>query len=223
MPKSAAVLFDLDGTLVDSAPPMTRALNRLVLRRGVSPVDVSAVRRWISLGGETMLRGALGDQVGDMAETLEEFRDILRNDIADPADLFPGTIEMLKNLKDAGHARGICTNKREDIAVPYAQGLGISEYFDGYIVGGAPGRKLKPAPFVAEMLLAKMGRDLQDAIFVGDSEVDAETAAAAGIPFVLVTFGYPSGEMSAIAAAARVDDFYALTGVIATLCEKIPC
>src|SRR5271163_2723616 len=116
----AAILFDLDGTLVDSAPPMTKGLNELAVRRGAPPVEVATVRKWVSLGGETMLRGALGDHVGDIAQTLEEFREILRGHTADPTDLFPGAVETLAALKQAGHCIGICTNKRENIAVPYA-------------------------------------------------------------------------------------------------------
>jgi phosphoglycolate phosphatase len=200
-----AILFDLDGTLVDSAPSMTRALNEMAQRRGTPPVEASSVRRWVSLGGEVMLRGALGDQT-DPVSDLEELRNILRQQTADPGDLYPGVPAMLAALRQDGYRLAICTNKREDIAVPYLAGLGIADYFEA-IIGGAQGRRLKPDPQLAHMALEQLSAQPGEAIFVGDSEIDAETAAAAGTRFVLVTFGYPHGEIDAIAANVRIDSF----------------
>jgi len=215
-PASAgAILFDLDGTLVDSAPAMTRGLNEMTRRRGAPPVDVASVRRWVSVGGEAMLRHALGaqpDPVGD----LEEFRDILRGQTADPADLYPGVTAMLADLKQQSYRIAVCTNKREDIAVPYVAGLGIGSHLD-CVVGGAPGRRLKPDPELARMALERLRVGARETIFVGDSEIDAETALAAGFPFVLVTFGYPHGDVAAIPADARLDGFDALPDLVGAM------
>lgn len=214
---AAAVLFDLDGTLVDSAPSLTRGLNEIARRRGTADVEIVDVRRWISLGGETMLRGALGDRV-NMDCDLDEFRDILRSQTADPSDLFPGVVETLRQLKAKGIATAICTNKREDIAVPYADGLGIARYFDA-IVGGAPGRKLKPDPSIVELTLQRLGSNCPKAIFVGDSEVDAATAFAANMPFVLVEFGYPTGPLSSIACTRRISRFDDLVAAVGEMTD----
>ena len=210
-----AVVFDMDGTLVDSAPSMTRALNEMAQRRGIDGVDVAAVRRWVSLGGEVMLRGALGETV-ELPADLDELRGILRAQTADPADLYHGAVSTLAILRDNGYRVGICTNKREDIAVPYAAGLGITEYLDA-IVGGADGRSLKPDPELAHLTLARLGARACEAVFVGDSEIDADTAAAAGIPFVLVTFGYPHGDLCAIRADVRVDHLREVLSAVSEL------
>lgn len=205
---AGAILFDLDGTLVDSAPAMTRGLNEMTRRRGAPSVEVASVRRWVSLGGEAMLRGVFGakaDPIGD----LDEFRDILRGQTADPADLYLGVPAVLAGLKQEGYRIAVCTNKREDIAVPYAAGLGIAGHLDA-IVGGAPGRQLKPDPQLAQMALERLGVGAHEAIFVGDSEIDAETALVVGLRFVLVTFGYPRGDIAAIPADARLSGFEAL-------------
>jgi phosphoglycolate phosphatase len=210
--KSAgAIVFDLDGTLVDSAPAMTRGLNEMTRRRGSPPVEVAAVRRWVSLGGEAMLRVALGAKADPLGD-LDEFRDILGSQIADPADLYPGVPAMLVALKQKGYRVAVCTNKREDIAVKYAADLGIAAHL-GAIVGGAPGRRLKPDPLMCQLALERLGIGAHEAIFVGDSEVDAETALAAGLPLVLVTFGYPHGDLAAIPADARIHRFDALPGL----------
>ena len=156
--------------------------------------------------------GAQADPVGD----LDEFRDILRGQTADPADLYPGVTAMLAALKQQGYRIAVCTNKREDIAVPYVAGLGIGPHLDA-IVGGAPGRRLKPDPELCHLALERLGAPAHQAIFVGDSEIDADTALAAGFPFVLVTFGYPHGDVAAIPADARLDGFNALPELVGAM------
>lgn len=210
-----AVIFDFDGTLVDSAPSMARALNDMARRRGAPPVALESVRRWVSLGGEAMLCGALGADI-DLAADLDELRRLLRKQTADPADLYPGVLQTLAALKEMDYRVGVCTNKREDIAIPYAAGLGIAPYLDT-IVGGADGRRLKPDPELARMALDQLGATPQESIFVGDSEIDAEAARNAGIPFVLVTFGYPHGDVAAIQAHARLVSLIGLADVVAKL------
>jgi len=212
---AGAILFDLDGTLVDSAPAMTRGLNEMTRRRGTPPVEVASVRQWVSLGGEAMLRGALGPKVDPLVD-LDEFRDILRCQTGDPADLYPGVPDALTALKQEGYRIAVCTNKREDIAVPYAADLSIAAHLDA-IVGGAPGRRLKPDPLLAHMALERLGAGAHEAIFVGDSEIDAETALAAGLRFALVTFGYPHGDIDGIPADARLDGFDALPSLAAAM------
>jgi phosphoglycolate phosphatase len=204
--RPAAILFDLDGTLVDSAPALLRGLNEFALRRGGNPVAEKDVRRWISLGGSEMIKGALGPKVGDPQADLDEFRAILRAQKGDTSDLYPGVVAVLQALRRAGHKIALCTNKREDIAIPLIADIGISPLIDA-VAGGANGHRLKPDRFLVDLALERLGYSGTDVVFVGDSEVDAETASGAGLPFVLVSFGYPVGDIDAIACAARIDDF----------------
>ncbi|UGT93991.1 HAD-IA family hydrolase [Mycobacterium ostraviense] len=194
---------------------MTRGLNEMARRRGAPPVEIASVRRWVSLGGEAMLRGAFGMQTDPIGD-LDQFRDILRRQRADPTDLYPGVHAMLTALRKRGYRTAICTNKREEIAVAYVAGLGIAAYFD-VIVGGAPGRELKPDPLLAHMALKQLGAQADEAILVGDSEIDADTAIAAGLRFVLVTFGYPHGNIDAIPADARLNSFDALPFLVSSM------
>ncbi len=213
MERSAAILFDLDGTLVDSAPSLTRGLNTFIRRRGGTPVAEKDVRRWISLGGGEMIKGALGDKGGDPVTDLNEFRAILRSQKGDPADLYPGVVKALQNLHSDGHKIALCTNKREDIAYPLIADLGIAPLIDA-VAGGANGHRLKPDRFLVDLALKRLIYGGKEIIFVGDSEVDAATAVNAGVPFVLVSFGYPVGRLEDMAYAARIDHFDALRQVV---------
>ena len=144
----AGIVFDFDGTLVDSAPSMARAINEMACRRGAPPVDVAAVRRFVSLGGTAMLTAALGEQTDPVAD-LDELRTLLREQDADPNDLYPGVVDTLAALKQDRYRIGVCTNKSEDIAVQYAAGLGIAGHLD-VIIGGAfvlvTSRRSEPTP-----------------------------------------------------------------------------
>ncbi|GAA0542135.1 HAD family hydrolase [Rhizomicrobium palustre] len=184
--------------------------------RGVPEVAVTEVRKWVSLGGENMLRGTFGEDIANLEQELDTLREILRGQKADPSDLFPGVIDALKTLKENGLYTAICTNKRENIAVPLASGLGIAPHLDA-IVGGAVGRLLKPDPSIVELTMSRLPVKPDRAAFVGDSEVDAETAAATGLPFILVNFGYPLGEIEDIPRGAMIEHFDELCPAICKL------
>lgn len=214
-----AILFDLDGTLIDSAPSLTRGLNVFVQRRGGAPVSDAEVRSWISLGGETMIRGALGDKAGNPETDIAEFRSILREQKGNPSDLFPGVAAALRALRQQGYKIALCTNKREDIANPLIRDLGIDHLIDG-VAGGAPGHTLKPSRFLADLALERIGYQGGAIVFVGDSEVDAETAAVAGFPFILVSFGYPVGDINAIVCQKKIDRFSDLPDAVENVLAK---
>ena len=212
---TGAILFDLDGTLVDSAPAMTRALNEMTRRRGAPAVDIASVRRWVSLGGEAMLRGALG-VTADPLSDLEEFRHILRGQTADPADLYPGVPGMLAALKQEGYCIAVCTNKRESLSRRLLQELELEGYFSA-IAGRDTFPVAKPDPGHLTGTIRLAGGEPSRAVMVGDSDVDVRTAKAASVPVVLVSFGYAGPPVSVAPPEAVIDHFDELHGSLASL------
>jgi phosphoglycolate phosphatase len=208
-----AIIFDLDGTLIDSAVQITVALNQLLARRGGAPVDKSQTRGWISLGATRLVAHALGECERDPVEDVVEFRALYGALTPDPADLFAGVADALSSLRDAGYRMGVCTAKPQGLAQRVLDGAGIAQFFDA-VVGGRDGMPAKPDPAQVYETLSLLGARAGNAIYVGDSEVDAEAAAAAGLPFLLATFGYAIGDAAKIQCAARFDDFGELPELI---------
>ena len=207
-----AIIFDLDGTLIDSAVQIAAAINRLRARRGGAPIAASHARGWISLGAAQLVASGLGALADEPVGDLAEFRAIYGALAPDPSDLYPHVPETLRALRNAGHRMAICTNKPEGLARRLIEGVGLAACFDG-LVGARPGLPSKPHPAPVREALALLGATAATAVYVGDSEVDAEAAAAAGLPFILATFGYAIGDPSAIARAAQFDDFRDLPGL----------
>jgi phosphoglycolate phosphatase len=212
----AAVIFDLDGTLVDSAPDIHASVNRMLQAEGEEALAFEMVKRFIGNGVPTLIervmaaRGRAGAAVH--ARWLARFMADYEAGSADLTRPYPGVIEALSGLAALGHDLGICTNKPERPARHVLQAFGMEGFFP-VVVGGdsLPLRKPDPAPLRAAAAALGAG----PVIFVGDSEVDAETAAAAGVPFLLFTEGYRKSPVEAIAHAARFDSFATLPDLVA--------
>jgi phosphoglycolate phosphatase len=213
-----AIIFDLDGTLIDSATPITAAVNELRARRGAPALDKSAVKSWISLGAAPLVAKALGDYAVDPVRDLAELRAIYGALRPDPAELFPDVGAALATLRDAGFRMAICTAKPHGLAERVVAGVGLAPFFDA-LVGGCERLPAKPHPAQAHECLSLLGVDADAAVYVGDSETDAEVALAADLPFFLATFGYAIGDLGAIACQARFDSYRDLPGLIAAHLE----
>jgi phosphoglycolate phosphatase len=200
-----AVIFDLDGTLVDSAKGIAGALNRVRAGRGLGPVALADVKRWVSHGAEQLVTFALDSTPASAAADLAAFRTVYANIPADPADLFPGALETVDALHGRGFHIGICTNKPQTLAVNIVKGLGLGP-FVAAVVGGAPDLEPKPDPAPLHRVMYRLGTVRDQVLYVGDSEVDAETAQSAGVAFVLVGHGYVIGPREEIQCAALIDE-----------------
>lgn len=211
----AAVLFDLDGTLVDSAPDLTTAINRMLADRQRSPMTEDRVREWIGNGARKLVARALAgkrDIQSEPAETeaaLARFFVHYTDCLVDKSVLYPGVHAGLKRLQALGLPLGVVTNKPGRFTVPLLEAMGLAEYFSVVVSGDTlPVRKPDPAPLLYAAEGLKVA--IQRCIYVGDSVADRGAAEAAGALLVRVPYGYP-GEVSAFAGhpqrlTLRVDE-----------------
>ncbi len=215
-----AVIFDLDGTLIDTAAKATVHLNYMLKQRGRPETEKSHVSKLVSLGVETMIGKTLGSSAQSLAGDLTEFRRLYRMLPPDAHDLYPYAREAVQALVGGAgqhYQIGVCTNKREDLARDLIRGVGLEPYVQA-LVGAREGLPIKPDPAPVYELLGQLGVSPAETVYVGDSEVDADTARAAGLAaFVLVSFGYPIGNLGEIDCDARIDDFRALPAVLGTV------
>jgi|SRR5579862_475294 len=203
-----AIIFDLDGTLIDSAADITSVLNRMLAARSMQPTSETSVRRLVGLAATDIVKSVFGDRVAtmDVDAAVAEFQATYRSIPPDPGALFPHALNVMHQLRQQGLTLGICTNKPEDNARRIITGIGLDPHIEA-IVGKREGLPPKPSPAAIFEVLRQLKASTSEAVYIGDSEVDAATAQAADVPFVLVSFGYPMGNIEDIACAARIDDF----------------
>ncbi len=209
-----ALLFDLDGTLVDSATDIARALTIVSHARGGPIIAAPAVRPLVSLGASVLVRRALGAVAGEDAADLAAFRAALGSLTPDPAIVFDGVEPALTVLAAAGLAMAIVTNKPEALSRQLLRGLALDHFFMA-IVGGDSAALPKPDRSPLDLALQLMGTTPDRAIMVGDSEVDAAAARAGGIPFFLYTGGYGAAGCRESDIAQQFRDFSMLPDLVA--------
>lgn len=184
------IIFDLDGTLIDSARITGTILDRMLADRGVAEgADRAVIKAMDAVGGAAMIAAVLGQHTTDPAADLEEFR--RRHHLFDvPRDvLFPGVGAVLGELAARGIGMAICSNKPQGLCEKILGDLGIDHFFAG-IYGSAPDRPRKPDPASARLALGAVGGAPDTTLFCGDSVIDVETAEAAGLAACLVAWGY---------------------------------
>jgi phosphoglycolate phosphatase len=189
-----AVVFDLDGTLVDTAPDLWRATNHILLAQGRRPISLDDVRAFVGHGARALIaRGLKATGDGGDPETIEklnlEFVRYYREHIAEGSEPFPGAIALLDQLAEEGFRLGVCTNKLESLSVRLLEALDLLKYFDA-VVGPDTIGLAKPDPSSYRETLRRMKRKIARSVLIGDSETDVLTARAAGVPVIGVTFGY---------------------------------
>ncbi|HEY0339363.1 MAG TPA: phosphoglycolate phosphatase [Steroidobacteraceae bacterium] len=211
----ALVVFDLDGTLIDSAPDMHRSVNLMLADLGCPPLTLPEIRTMVGDGASALIARALAARqcvTADPGKALEEF---LRHYEAEPTAftrMFPGVPETLERLQAFGLTLAICTNKPTRLTELILKRLGIEHFFVRVVAGDTlPYRK--PDPRALLEVMNSFGTPPAATLMVGDSEVDAATANAANVPFILMTYGYHRGPIDGIASIATLDHF----GELATL------
>jgi len=195
-----AVIFDLDGTLVDTAPDLMRATNHVLESLGRGSVGLHEVRDFTGHGARALITRGLTATGGlpegfDVEPHYQSFVTYYAEHLAVDSRPFPGLISLLDRLRSDGTALGVCTNKLEWLSTRVLQALGMSKYF-GSVVGPDTLGIAKPDPRPFHESVARLGLDSPRAIMVGDSETDVLTARAAAVPVIGVTFGYTAKPVS---------------------------
>lgn len=201
----SAVIFDLDGTLVDSAPDIAAALNTALVRSGLSALDVGAVTRMVGAGAERLMARALDAleaprRPGDVDALLEKFLVAYAEEPAARTVLYPGARETLYRFAALRVPLAVATNKPQSLTLDILERLAIRGHF-GAVEGARAGIALKPAPDMLLSALRAVGREPRDALMVGDSAADVGAARAAGIKVAVVSHGYAQGPVASLGAA----------------------
>lgn len=184
------LIFDLDGTLVDSAVVCADILNAMLAeRRSPRRLCPSSVRVFMTRGGPHMIAALLADECGDVDAELADFRARYAGLPTPPESLFPGVREGLVRLAGLRLPMAICSNKPQHLCEKILADLKLAPLFDA-IVGSRGDRRLKPSPDSLVEALDALRAEPRTCVLVGDSQVDEQTAAACGLPFWLVTYGY---------------------------------
>lgn len=217
----APLVIDLDGTLVHSAPDLHRAVNALLAEAGHAGLHLDAVTDMIGDGARKLVERAFATAGAPLAATAlaARFERFLELYGADPVHLtrpYPGVPETLARLRDAGHPMGVCTNKPIAMTRTILERLQLAPFFRAVVGGDSlPERKPDPAPLRAT--LDGMGAAGEDAVVIGDGRNDVLTARAAGLPVVIMSYGYNGGAARDLGADLVLDRFPDIPDALATL------
>jgi len=216
------LIFDLDGTLVDSAPDLTHALNYTLASAGMQTVELADVRRMVGMGARRLIEqgvARLGEtrSEAEIEDLLGTFLDYYGRNLTVDTAFFPGTAETIEQLS-ARHKMGICTNKPEELARRLITDLGHEQRFPVILGGDSLPYKKPDARHILETR-DRLERDAP-AIMIGDSMTDVSGARNAGIPVIAVSFGYTATPPKEFNADALVDHFSDIPAAIEQIIQS---
>ena len=215
------IVFDLDGTLVETAPDLIGALNRLLAQHDLPPAPLDDARILVGRGTISLLKhgferaGAAWDDTAS-DRLMQAFVDDYLAHIADESTAYPGAIEALDRLRRRGAILAVATNKPTDLALALFQAMGLTDHFAAICGPQSVSARKPDAAHIRETVL-QAGGDPRRAIMVGDSRTDADAAAATGVPCILTGFGYSDCPVEELNAVCVIDHFDALEAAIAPL------
>ncbi len=218
-----AVVFDLDGTLIDSAPDLLTAVNRMLAEKRRRALDLGEVTAMIGDGAHRLVERALAatgketPTARDLARATRRFIDFYEGHGADLTRPYAGAAEALTRLKNEGYALGVCTNKPQGPTREILGALGLEGYFSAVLGGDSLDGVRKPDPRHLLAAVQRLGATPDRAGMVGDNENDVAAARAARVPVIVVAFGYARVPAADLGADAVIEHFAELPAAIRRL------
>ena len=223
MAQKFTVLFDLDGTLIDTAPDLMNAHNHVMQKFGYETKSTDEIRNLVGKGAASMIGRSLWNQarkelkkIDDekiKSKMVDEFIDYYGKNIAVESRLLPGVLDFLKWCKKNNISMAVCTNKTEHLAVDLLKKINVHDYFE-YVAGYNTFDYCKPDPRHLTNVIEIIQGELKKSIMIGDSETDSESAKAAGLPFILVEDGYTDKTINEIYHNLLIKDFNGIDQII---------
>ena len=223
MTQKFTVLFDLDGTLIDTAPDLMNAHNHVMQKFGYETKSTNEIRNLVGKGAASMIGKSLWNQarkelkkIDDekiKSKMVDEFIDYYGKNIAVESKLLPGVLKFLKWCKKNNISMAVCTNKTEHLAVDLLKQINVYDYFE-YVAGYNTFDYCKPDPRHLTNVIEIIQGELKKSIMIGDSETDSESAKAAGLPFILVEDGYTDKTINEIYHNHLIKDFNGIEQII---------
>ena len=223
MTQKLTILFDLDGTLVDTAPDLMNAHNHVMKKFGYETKSTDDIRKLVGQGAKSLIsRSVWGQakkefsQVDDKKikkEMVTEFIDFYGKNIVKESKLINGVYDFLKWSKENKISMGVCTNKPEHLAVDLLKQIKIYDFFE-YVAGSNTFDFCKPDPRHLTNVIEIMQGDIKKSIMIGDSESDGNAAKAAGIPFILLEDGYTEKNANEIPHNHLIRDFIGIEKIV---------
>tara|TARA_B100000579_G_C22754292_1_gene815595 strand:+ start:80 stop:751 length:672 start_codon:yes stop_codon:yes gene_type:complete len=219
MTQKFTILFDLDGTLVNTAPDLMNAHNHVMKKYGFKEKNLSAIKKLAGRGSKVMLTRSLSDVADNnefkdkIDEMTNEFISYYSKNISKESTLKNGLLNFLSWCKKKSISLGVCTNKPEHLSVDLLKKIKIYDFFD-FVAGGNTFVHNKPDPRHLTDVIEIIGGNLKKTIMIGDSETDSNASKAANIPFVLIDDGYTEKKSSEIYHDHLVKDYIGLEKII---------
>ena len=223
MNKKFTILFDLDGTLVDTAPDLMRAHNHVMKRFGYPTKSTEEIRNLVGQGAGAMLGRSIWGQakkefgkVNDeniKKEMIKDFIDFYGKNIVNESTLVNGVMDFLKWSKKNKISMAVCTNKTDYLAVDLLKKIGIYDFFE-YVAGHNTFDYCKPDPRHLTSVIEILDGDIKKSLMIGDSETDANAAKSAGIPVILMEDGYTEKNTTEIYHNHIIKDFIGMEKIV---------
>jgi len=223
MSQKFTILFDLDGTLVNTAPDLMHAHNHVMKKYGYNERKLSDIRKLAGRGSKVMLTKSIHElaelsgkvkKTDDVIENMtKEFIDYYSKNIVTESTLKKGVLNFLTWCKKNSISMGVCTNKQEHLSIDLLKKIKIYNFFD-YVAGGNTFDYSKPDPKHLTSTIEIIGGDVKKSLMIGDSETDSSSAVAANIPFILIENGYTEKKVTEIRHDHLIKDFNGLEKII---------